>query len=67
MTACTRACCWTPFSCGKSYECPCHAAEKSLQAERNELKTASRITYRDPVPNQALYNIGREQNKGRRT
>lgn len=59
MTPCARGCCWTPFSCAKGRDCRCHRDEHTRKTERDALKTASRITYKDPVPREAIWNLER--------
>ena len=60
MTPCARGCCWNPFGgCSLARKCDCHAGEWLIAAEEAALKTANRITYRDPTPMEALRNMGR--------
>jgi hypothetical protein len=37
---CKRSCCWTPYSCGKKYACPCHPKSAANASRRRDEKTA---------------------------
>jgi len=57
LSPCSRACCWSPFSCGRQGECSCHWGDW--------LKTARATggadrTYRDPTSREAIANVMKE-------
>lgn len=57
MTPCARGCCWNPYGCALSRQCPCHWDERNGYAPT--IAGGAIATHPDPTANKAIGNVMR--------